>query len=69
MRQGIYFAGYALSQCAQVTKDVLVCVIPLAAIHALGNVLTNLSLSAVAVSFTHTIKARSLDEDMAPSMS
>jgi len=41
----------------KVDKDVLVCVIPLAAIHALGNVLTNLSLSAVAVSFTHTIKA------------
>jgi solute carrier family 35 protein E1 len=30
---------------------------PLAAVHALGNCLTNVSLGAVAVSFTHTIKA------------
>lgn len=31
--------------------------IPLAALHTLGNLFTNLSLNAVAVSFTHTIKA------------
>jgi solute carrier family 35, member E1 len=30
---------------------------PLAIIHVLGNVLTNVSLGAVAVSFTHTVKA------------
>lgn len=30
---------------------------PLALVHALGNALTNVSLGAVAVSFTHTIKA------------
>ncbi|KAL4443710.1 hypothetical protein ABPG75_011447 [Micractinium tetrahymenae] len=30
---------------------------PLAAVHTLGNMLTNISLGAVAVSFTHTIKA------------
>lgn len=30
---------------------------PLAAVHTLGNALTNISLGAVAVSFTHTIKA------------
>lgn len=30
---------------------------PLAVIHVLGNVLTNVSLGAVAVSFTHTVKA------------
>ena len=30
---------------------------PLAAVHTLGNALTNISLSSVAVSFTHTIKA------------
>jgi solute carrier family 35, member E1 len=30
---------------------------PLAVVHSLGNALTNISLGAVAVSFTHTIKA------------
>lgn len=30
---------------------------PLAVVHTLGNSLTNISLGAVAVSFTHTIKA------------
>ena len=33
-------------------------VLPLAAVHTLGNLLTNVSLGQVAVSFTHTIKAR-----------
>ncbi|GAX82853.1 hypothetical protein CEUSTIGMA_g10279.t1, partial [Chlamydomonas eustigma] len=32
-------------------------VFPLAMIHVLGNVLTNISLGLVAVSFTHTVKA------------
>jgi solute carrier family 35 protein E1 len=40
-----------------VDKDVLLGVLPLAAVHTLGNLLTNVSLSAVSVSFTHTIKA------------
>jgi hypothetical protein len=31
-------------------------VFPLAMIHVLGNVLTNISLGLVAVSFTHTVK-------------
>ena len=31
---------------------------PLACIHTLGNVLTNLSLTKVSVAFTHTVKAR-----------
>jgi len=31
---------------------------PLAIIHVLGNVLTNVSLGKVAVSFTHTVKVR-----------
>jgi hypothetical protein len=31
-------------------------VLPLAVVHTLGNLLTNISLGAVAVSFTHTIK-------------
>ena len=33
---------------------------PLAAVHTLGNLLTNVSLGRVAVSFTHTIKASAL---------
>jgi hypothetical protein len=33
-------------------------VYPLAIIHVLGNVLTNVSLGKVAVSFTHTVKVR-----------
>ncbi|KAJ9529796.1 hypothetical protein QJQ45_022195 [Haematococcus lacustris] len=32
-------------------------ILPLALVHTLGNTLTNISLGAVAVSFTHTIKA------------
>lgn len=31
-------------------------VLPLAVVHTLGNLLTNVSLGQVAVSFTHTIK-------------
>jgi solute carrier family 35 protein E1 len=31
--------------------------LPLSMAHLLGNLLTNVSLGAVAVSFTHTIKA------------
>ncbi|CAO2187850.1 unnamed protein product [Urochloa humidicola] len=35
----------------------LVAILPLAIVHTLGNVFTNMSLGKVAVSFTHTIKA------------
>jgi hypothetical protein len=35
----------------------LVAILPLAVAHTLGNLLTNISLGKVAVSFTHTIKA------------
>lgn len=41
----------------QVDKDVLLGILPLAVVHTLGNLLTNVSLGAVSVSFTHTIKA------------
>lgn len=37
-------------------------VYPLAIIHVVGNVLTNVSLGKVAVSFTHTVKVRLLLE-------
>lgn len=39
------------------SKATLKAVLPLAAVHTVGNLLTNVSLGAVAVSFTHTIKA------------
>jgi solute carrier family 35 protein E1 len=42
----------------QITGKQLLQILPLAAIHTLGNTLTNISLGAVAVSFTHTIKVR-----------
>lgn len=38
-------------------KELLGLIIPVAACHALGHVMTNVSFAAVAVSFTHTIKA------------
>ncbi|KAK9846393.1 hypothetical protein WJX81_002918 [Elliptochloris bilobata] len=41
----------------KVDKDLIVSVIPLAVVHTMGNLLTNVSLGHVAVSFTHTIKA------------
>ncbi len=39
---------------------------PLAVVHTLGNLLTNVSLGAVAVSFTHTIKV--CDGERAPGL-
>ncbi|WOH11916.1 hypothetical protein DCAR_0831412 [Daucus carota subsp. sativus] len=39
-------------------KDtLLIAILPLAVVHALGNLSTNMSLGKVSVSFTHTIKA------------
>lgn len=35
----------------------LAVILPLAAVHTMGNLFTNMSLGKVAVSFTHTIKA------------
>jgi solute carrier family 35 protein E1 len=40
-----------------VDAKMLLPIIPLAIVHSLGNLLTNVSLGKVAVSFTHTIKA------------
>ena len=39
------------------SRSTLTAVLPLAIVHTLGNLLTNVSLGMVAVSFTHTIKA------------
>ncbi|GAU16228.1 hypothetical protein TSUD_298600 [Trifolium subterraneum] len=40
-----------------ISKSKLVAILPLALAHTLGNMLTNISLGKVSVSFTHTIKA------------
>ncbi|XP_068636774.1 triose phosphate/phosphate translocator, non-green plastid, chloroplastic-like [Aristolochia californica] len=41
----------------KLTSEQLLAIIPLALVHTLGNLFTNMSLGKVAVSFTHTIKA------------
>jgi len=41
----------------KLTRSQLMTILPLACVHTLGNLLTNVSLGKVAVSFTHTIKA------------
>jgi len=48
---------FKLHPAPKVDKALIKAVLPLAAVHTLGNLLTNVSLGAVAVSFTHTIKA------------
>ncbi|PKU75604.1 phosphoenolpyruvate/phosphate translocator 2, chloroplastic [Dendrobium catenatum] len=40
-----------------ITSSQLLAILPLAIVHTLGNLFTNMSLGKVAVSFTHTIKA------------
>jgi len=49
--------GLRLHKAPKISKDLLLKILPLACVHALGNLLTNVSLGKVAVSFTHTIKA------------
>ncbi|GLC40869.1 holo-[acyl-carrier-protein] synthase [Pleodorina starrii] len=46
-----------LLKAPKITAATVRSVLPLAVVHTLGNLLTNMSLGAVAVSFTHTIKA------------
>ncbi|XP_077253596.1 triose phosphate/phosphate translocator, non-green plastid, chloroplastic-like [Tasmannia lanceolata] len=41
----------------KLTTSQLLAILPLAIVHTLGNLFTNMSLGKVAVSFTHTIKA------------
>lgn len=48
---------FRLHERPQIELAALKSVSPLAGINVLGNVLTNVSLRAVAVSFTHTVKA------------
>ncbi|XP_050237175.1 triose phosphate/phosphate translocator, chloroplastic-like [Mercurialis annua] len=49
--------GVGLPKRAPIDKDLLVLLTPVAFCHALGHVMSNVSFAAVAVSFTHTIKA------------
>ncbi|KAK9863783.1 hypothetical protein WJX84_008394 [Apatococcus fuscideae] len=48
---------FGLLKRPQIDADLIKGVLPLAVVHTLGNLLTNISLGKVAVSFTHTIKA------------
>ena len=58
---GVVIAGLLwvtrIQKFPKLSKDVLLKILPLACVHTLGNLLTNVSLGKVAVSFTHTIKA------------
>lgn len=45
-----------LHERPKVDGELIRSILPLAAVHTLGNLLTNVSLGQVAVSFTHTIK-------------
>ena len=58
---GVVFAAImwatGLHKVPTVTRKQLVTILPLALVHTFGNLLTNVSLGKVAVSFTHTIKA------------
>ncbi|CAL1391770.1 unnamed protein product [Linum trigynum] len=49
--------GLKLYHVPKLTRSQLAAIIPLALAHTMGNLLTNVSLGKVAVSFTHTIKA------------
>lgn len=52
-----FWAAGAVPKPPSLSRAALAGIWPLAIIHVLGNVLTNVSLGAVAVSFTHTVKA------------
>ncbi|KAM1397781.1 hypothetical protein ACFX2I_015322 [Malus domestica] len=49
--------GLNLYKKPKVSSAQLAAILPLAIVHTLGNLFTNMSLGKVAVSFTHTIKA------------
>ena len=48
---------FGLQKRPVIQEGALNSIVPLACIHVVGNMLTNVSLRAVAVSFTHTVKA------------
>ncbi|KAH9603972.1 hypothetical protein KSS87_023575 [Heliosperma pusillum] len=49
--------GFTLHPRPKITRSQFGAILPLAVAHVMGNLLTNVSLGKVAVSFTHTIKA------------
>ncbi|XP_059294163.1 phosphoenolpyruvate/phosphate translocator 2, chloroplastic-like isoform X1 [Lycium ferocissimum] len=53
----LFMWGFRLHPIPKITKSQFRAIFSLAAVHTLGNLLTNISLGRVAVSFTHTIKA------------
>jgi len=51
----VYFIVFCVAKVEYLWQ--LGAILPLAVVHTLGNLFTNMSLGKVAVSFTHTIKA------------
>ncbi|PON52485.1 Triose phosphate/phosphoenolpyruvate translocator [Parasponia andersonii] len=53
----LFVWAFNLYSRPKITRSQFAAIVPLALAHTLGNLLTNVSLGKVAVSFTHTIKA------------
>ncbi|XP_028778272.1 triose phosphate/phosphate translocator, non-green plastid, chloroplastic-like [Neltuma alba] len=53
----LFMWGFNLYKRPKISGAQLAAILPLAFVHTLGNLFTNMSLGKVAVSFTHTIKA------------
>ncbi|KAK4264345.1 hypothetical protein QN277_025539 [Acacia crassicarpa] len=53
----LFLWTFNLHKRPKISGSLLAAILPLAMVHTLGNLFTNLSLGKVAVSFTHTIKA------------
>lgn len=53
----LFMWAFNLYKKPKVSRQQLLAILPLAVVHTLGNLFTNMSLGKVAVSFTHTIKA------------
>eukprot|EP00271_Cylindrocystis_brebissonii_P012834 TRINITY_DN32343_c0_g1_i1.p1 TRINITY_DN32343_c0_g1~~TRINITY_DN32343_c0_g1_i1.p1 ORF type:complete len:483 (+),score=85.23 TRINITY_DN32343_c0_g1_i1:180-1451(+) len=52
-----FFWATGILSRPKLSADQILAILPLAGVHMLGNLFTNMSLGKVAVSFTHTIKA------------
>uniref|UniRef100_A0A0D6QVH9 Sugar phosphate transporter domain-containing protein n=1 Tax=Araucaria cunninghamii TaxID=56994 RepID=A0A0D6QVH9_ARACU len=53
----LFMWSTGLHKRPKITSSQLLAILPLACVHTMGNLFTNMSLGKVAVSFTHTIKA------------
>lgn len=53
----LFMWSTGLHKKPRITGSQLMAILPLACVHTMGNLFTNMSLGRVAVSFTHTIKA------------